>query len=105
MDTQSGRAKKAGSALGRLFGRQSFFLVAIILLLAIAAGIINPKFFVIRNLLNILEQISVLGLVAAGATILIISGNFDISVGSIIGLSTCSMAILINEGVSEIGAM
>ena len=94
MDTQSGRAKKAGSALGRLFGRQSFFLVAIILILAIAAGIINPKFFVLRNLLNILEQISVLGLVAAGATILIISGNFDISVGAIIGLLASVMAMV-----------
>jgi ribose transport system permease protein len=49
--------------------------------------------------MNIFEQISVLGLVAAGATILIISGNFDISVGAIIGLSACVMAILINNGV------
>jgi ribose transport system permease protein len=51
--------------------------------------------------MNILEQISVLGLVAAGATILIISGNFDISVGAVIGLSACVMAILINNGVNS----
>ena len=85
-----------------MFGRQSFFLVAIILILAIAAGIINPKFFVLRNLLNILEQISVLGLVAAGATILIISGNFDISVGAMIGLSACVMAMLLKTGMNEL---
>jgi ribose transport system permease protein len=40
-------------------------------------------------------------LVAAGATILIISGNFDISVGSMIGLSASIMAILMIEGVNE----
>jgi ribose transport system permease protein len=61
--------------------------------------LINPKFVRINNLMNIFEQISVLGLVAAGATILIISGNFDISVGAVIGLSACVMAILINSGV------
>ncbi|MGB4407685.1 MAG: ABC transporter permease [Sphaerochaeta sp.] len=51
--------------------------------------------------MNIFEQISVLGLIASGATILIISGNFDISVGAIVGLSACVMAILINNGVNS----
>ena len=98
----SAQARAGQPGLGRVFGRQWFFLVGIIVILAIAAGIINPKFFVIRNLLNILEQISVLGLVAAGATILIISGNFDISVGSMIGLAACVMAMLIKTGMNEV---
>jgi ribose transport system permease protein len=103
MDTRADVQVKQGRAgLSRIFGRQSFFLVAIILVLAIAAGIINPKFFIVRNLLNILEQISVLGLVAAGATILIISGNFDISVGSMIGLAACVMAMLLKSGMNEV---
>jgi ribose transport system permease protein len=55
--------------------------------------------------MNVLEQLSVLGLVAAGATIMIISGNFDISVASIIGLSCCLMAIALNKGFSEISTM
>jgi ribose transport system permease protein len=84
-----------------IFRNQWFFLLLIIVMLAIAAGLINAKFFGIRNLFNILEQISVLGLVAAGATIVIISGNFDISVGSMIGLSTCVMSMLMNGGVNE----
>ena len=41
-----------------------------------------------------------MGLVAAGASIIIISGNFDISVGAIIGLTCCITAILINAGVN-----
>ena len=53
-------------------------------------------------MINILEQVSVLGLVAAGATILIISGNFDISVGAIIGLSASVAAMLIGGGVNEV---
>lgn len=83
-------------------GKQWFFLLIIIVLLSIAAGVINYRFFTVNNLLNILEQISVLGLVAAGATILIISGNFDISVGKIIGLSACIMAMLLKSGMNEV---
>ena len=41
---------------------------------------------------------------AAGATILIISGNFDISVGAIIGLACCVMAIMIIDGANYIVA-
>lgn len=75
-----------------------FFVVIII---SGVAGFINVRFFAQKNLANILEQISVLGLISAGATILIISGNFDISVGSMVGLSASIMAILMINGVNE----
>lgn len=81
---------------------QWFLLLIVVLLISAVTGSINPRFFMKENLVNILEQISVLGLVAAGATILIISGNFDISVGSMIGLSACIMAILMIGGVNEV---
>jgi ribose transport system permease protein len=93
--------KKKRSFVDMVAGKQWFFLLIIIVILSIAAGIINYRFFSLNNLLNILEQISVLGLVAAGATILIISGNFDISVGKIIGLSACLMAIMMKSGMNE----
>jgi ribose transport system permease protein len=93
--------ERKASFISRIAGRQWFYLLIIIVLLAVAAGIVNYRFWRPTNLLNILEQISVLGLVAAGATILIISGNFDISVGKIIGLTTCLMAIMIKGGMNE----
>ena len=86
----------------KIVKNQWFFLLLVVVLLSIAAGLINYRFFGIRNILNILEQISVLGLVAAGATIVIISGNFDISVGSMIGLSAVIMAMLMIHGVNEV---
>ncbi len=100
IETRAGRGRLQ-PVLNRIVARQWFFLLIIIVVLAVAAGIINPRFFNVRNLLNILEQISVLGLVAAGATILIISGNFDISVGNMIGLSACLMAMALKTGMNE----
>lgn len=73
--------------------------------LGIFTGLVNDRFFNPRNIISILEQSSVLGLVAAGATILIISGNFDISVGAIIGLAAVVMAIMVRAGYPEELAM
>lgn len=92
---------KSVPLLKRLLDKHWFFLVIIIVILVIVAAIINFRFLSIRNISNILEQVSVLGIVAAGATILIISGNFDISVGSMIGFSVCVMAIALKSGMNE----
>jgi ribose transport system permease protein len=81
-----------------IFRNQWFFLLIVEVVLAAATGLINPRFFSLNNIENILEQVSVLGLVATGATLLMISGNFDISVGANIGISACVMAIMIKAG-------
>ena len=88
-----------------LLREQWFILLIVVLALSMIAGFYNPNYFQISNMVSILEQISVLGLVASGATILIISGNFDISVGSIIGLTTVSMAMLMNAGLTDLAAV
>ncbi|MBA7609707.1 Ribose import permease protein RbsC [subsurface metagenome] len=80
---------------------QWVLLFFVVLIISGVTGSINVRFFAKGNIINILEQISVLGLISAGATILIISGNFDISVGSMVGLSTSIMAILMINGVNE----
>jgi ribose transport system permease protein len=78
---------------------QWLILLFVVMIIAGVTGSINPRFFRVNNIVNIFEQISVLGVVASGATILIISGNFDISVGANIGLSACVMAILMKANV------
>ncbi|NLJ50073.1 MAG: ABC transporter permease, partial [Candidatus Atribacteria bacterium] len=67
------------------FGRN--ILVLVLLVIIIFTGIINPRFLSLQNILNILQQISVLGIVSIGMTILLISGGLDLSVGSLISLS------------------
>jgi len=62
-------------------------LVLVLLVIIIITGIINPRFLSLQNILNILQQISVLGIVSIGVTILLISGGLDLSVGSLISLS------------------
>jgi ribose transport system permease protein len=92
------------SALGttirkRLLANQWSFLLLVVILLSLIAGTVNSRYWWVGNWTNLLGQISVLSLVACGATILIISGNFDISVGANIGLSSVVMAMLMRSGV------
>jgi ribose transport system permease protein len=84
---------------------QWILLLFLTLLLAVFAGSVNSRFWRLENIASIFQEVSVLGLVASGATILIISGNFDISVGSAMGLSACITAMLILHGWAELPAV
>ena len=72
-----------------------------ILLWIIAVGVIlsqgSSRFLEIQNLMNILSQSSVIGILSIGMTFVIISGNdgIDLSVGSIIGISSVTMALFL----------
>ncbi len=94
-DTEKSDTKAMGK---KWYTTQTALLVFLISAMSVAATIFNPAFFTINNLLNVLNQNAVIGIVAAGATLVMISGNFDISVGNMIGLSTTTSALLIVRG-------
>ena len=73
-------------------------LLLLTVAIAIATGAQNDRFWTLGNISSLFQQISVLGLVATGATILIISGNFDISVDAYVGLAVVVMPMLLNAG-------
>jgi ribose/xylose/arabinose/galactoside ABC-type transport system permease subunit len=47
----------------------------------------SPNFLTTSNLLNILRQVSIVGIVATGVVVVLISGNFDLSVGAVLTLA------------------
>ncbi len=56
-------------------------------LLCIVLSLTSPVFLKYENILNVLRQISINGIIAVGITFVIITGGIDLSVGSIVGLS------------------
>ncbi len=62
-----------------------FAVIWALLILVFAASVIHPSFTSTRNLANLLDQVSALGVVAAGMTFVILVGGFDLSVGSLFG--------------------
>jgi len=62
-------------------------LFALILLAAVVA-LSTDAFLTRQNILNILRQVSVVGIIACGMTLVIISGTVDLSVGSIVSFAS-----------------
>ena len=79
---------------------QPFILFIFIILVAFVTNSVNDKFLTASTINSILGQAAGLGLVSAGATILVISGHFDISTGRMVGLAMCAMALMMNNGMN-----
>ncbi len=83
--------------LGRLVsgaGGPFIGLVVLFVLLSFLA----PNFLTPRNLVNILDQVTVLGILALGATAVIITGGIDLSVGAVMALSVMVLGWLSHDG-------
>ncbi len=96
------RKKSLKKTMRNLWLSQWFILLLIIIAISAVTAAVNPSFLKFTNLLAVLNQVASLMLVAIGATIMIASGHFDISVGAVVGLSVCVMAKLVLGGVNDI---
>jgi ribose transport system permease protein len=63
------------------------------ILLAVLTGTLSPSFLTEANLANLATRLLPLGLVALGEAMVLFAGRIDLSVGSIISLSTAVMAL------------
>lgn len=70
--------------LGRFWGSWGIPLVLVVL--TVVAGIIDPSFVSISNLTAILRESAYVGIAAAGMTVALMSGTFDLSVGGQLAL-------------------
>lgn len=62
-----------------------------LILLCVLFAFTSPVFVRLRNALNIIDQVTVLGILAIGMTAVIVIGGIDLSVGAILALSTMTM--------------
>jgi ribose transport system permease protein len=65
-----------------------------LILLCLFLTLSTDKFLSIRNFLNILDQITVLGIIAVGMTYVILIGGIDLAVGSVLALAMMVMGYL-----------
>ncbi len=81
-------------------------LLIVLVALIVVFSILSPYFLGSRNLLNITRQFSVTLIVAIGMTFVILSGEIDLSVGSIAALVGVATAIVINAtGIILVGIL
>ncbi|KJS50600.1 MAG: hypothetical protein VR66_02190 [Peptococcaceae bacterium BRH_c23] len=82
----------------RLLEVRELVLIVLILLGGFAMSLVSPIFLNPANLLAILLGVSIDGIIAAGMTVLLVSGGFDLSVGSTLALSGIVTCLCIKAG-------
>ena len=79
----------------RLLGAREAGVFIALLLMVIFLSVSTDVFFSSRNLLNIGRQVALLGIMSVGMTFVLISGEVDLSIGSIYAVSGITTGILI----------
>lgn len=75
-------------------------ILSALILMCIILGTINSVFLTTDNLLNVLIQSSIIAIIAVGMTFVIISGGIDLSVGSVVALSSMVTGYALASGYS-----
>lgn len=79
--------------------RNSFGIVLLIAGL-IGLGLGVPNFLTGGNLLNVLQQVSIIGVVSIGMVFVVLTAGIDLSVGSALALTNVLFALFINHGLA-----
>lgn len=77
---------------------QRFGLAFSFLLLILALSLLSERFLTSANLINILRQATINGIISVGMTLVILTGGIDLSVGSVLALSVTIGASLMKQG-------
>jgi ribose transport system permease protein len=78
--------------------------IGLVLIITIVSAL-SSDFLTVNNLLNVLRQVSINALIAFGMTFVILTGGIDLSVGSMLALSSAMVAQLIAKGVDFVPAL
>ena len=88
-----------------MLSRPEISALVITIFLIIVFSFISDRFFNSRNFMVILAAYPEYALVALGVTILMISGEFDLSVGSVFAVAPIVTVILVNDGYNQYWAI
>jgi len=95
------RSPTAAGSLAGLFDHTIFVAVsrvAAIAAIVIALSLLSPQFLTWGNFINVTRQASLQFMIAAGLTIVVLTGGIDLALGAILGLAACLSASLISQG-------
>jgi len=82
----------------RLTGQREFMIGAIVLVVVVAMSFASPYFLSTGNILALLLGLSIEAIIAVAMTNLMVSGGFDMSVGSIVAFTGAATALLLAAG-------
>jgi simple sugar transport system permease protein len=93
MPDKSRQGQSRLSTFGSTFVTGGFTMYPVLLVLVIVGAVVAPRFATTVNLMNILEQVSVLGLTTIGLTFVVLIGRLDLSLEGIVGFAPMFAAV------------
>lgn len=96
---ETGRARTIRT-IRRLTALRASGLIWVLLAMCIAAAIISPAFLNPFNVINVLRQIALFGIVSVGMTFVILTAGIDLSIGSILAVAAVVCASLLDGGTA-----
>jgi ribose/xylose/arabinose/galactoside ABC-type transport system permease subunit len=78
----------------RFTALREFIMLIILIVIVAVLCILSPAFADFRNFINIFKQAAINGILATGMVCVILTGGFDLSVGSIVGFTGVIAALL-----------
>ena len=63
---------------------KQYGITLVLLALCILFTILNPVFFTLRNIMNVMRQMSMIGIASVGGMFVIIQGGIDLSEGAVV---------------------
>jgi ribose transport system permease protein len=90
-------------AVGELLLRYNF--IVIFFAMVVIATFLSSSFLTFTNVSNLFQQAAVVGIVAVGMTFVVLTGNIDLSVGSMTALAGMVVALLLSRGVPPVIAV
>src|SRR5438093_943889 len=96
VDGRVGRAR--GLVGARRFLDERGVLIGLVIVALIFGALIGPQFFRAANLERMARQTVIVCVAALGMTMVIVSGGIDLSVGSVVALSTVVVALMLRAG-------
>ena len=87
-----------GNPMLRFVKANATFMALVVL--TIALGFADDSFFTTRNLSNLARQVTIVGIIGIGMTMVILIGGIDLSVGSIVGVAAVAVTLLMQAGLN-----
>jgi len=89
--------KPQNSRVRKIFNEYGIFLIFVLLIIVLS--IARPNFLRPQNIMNVLRQISINGLLSIGMTFVILTGGIDLSVGSMLAFGGVIAASLASDAM------
>ncbi len=85
-------SKKGVSRASIIFRKQEVFLAIVMVVLGVIVTIVNPLFLSLQNFFNIVLAVSITGIATIGLALVLIAGEFDLTVGSVMSVQAVLFA-------------